>query len=707
MRVAVATALIADMRQHLGAHSAVSQHKAHLSRDAFSYPFTGPGGRSTCGGSGRLHGWALSFGNTDAFEAFTVRVMVDERQRGRLERCLLATGAATFVLGGLAPASSCGTAPRHFRDWASGEQGRPVRLYYISHAILAVVAALVIFCAGFGEDSRGCGEVVDVSFEVVNGKTTFSTNVSDDQHAAFAGGGEDRAATAHHLGDMLARAHSHSVIGAIAYFKSFFYCLLPSRTYVGVGCDYRVFDVTGRPILMMPDAELDAGAKIEEDDGRCAACAARDVELDEAEDDRGEPGPLGILSAELGPEIRPAMFRDDLSDECHDDVVALAGLSEAARASLPTGHAVHVERFYGPDWPPHAATLTATGPPCSAVHRRQAYVPTLAGHEKHTRYSARATTQAGDLRSWTRRTLEGVVLLLGGLQAGAAALVTDASCLVGRLDADGFFQRMETVFMLETPAGARCAAAGTRAYRFGALVHCAVEQLYDVCHAQGHAFSHAHLADAALLGAATLATVATANIQCLRGGPPRTADRVELVAGAADAAHVMHCFYDGTLGRDAKAALEDRGICVVRRLCDLALREIDPDHEPAEGGAGAGAGAPRPCARRGGQALTTARARAAFVLARLDGHVQACFIQQRRIMPALELDAFKKFVFHLVVRVMAAAPAGLALRCWDWVLELEERLAADEASRTALGVVGQDFFDAVAVACTGRPRPLR
>ena len=703
MRVAICAALISDMHAQLGPHSAVALHKAHLSREAFSAPFFGEAGLSTCGGSGRLRGWALNIGNTDGFEALTIRVMVDERQRPGLERCLLAAGAAAFVRYGPH------LRPRHYQRWAFG---RKERMYYIPHAILAAVAAVVTFCAGFGADSRGAGEVVDVSFEVFNGKGSFAVDISGDQHEALAAGGESRAATAHHCGDLLARAHANLAIGAIALFKSFFHGCLPSRTYVGVGIDYHVSDADGRRVLMMPvldepDAAGPTGAR-----GSCAACAAGGVELlgeeegeEEGEETEAALRPLGPHVMELGPEMRPVMFRDadDLAMSA-ENAVALGSLSAdaavaGARTRLPTGTAHDVEFYNSMAWHPAAGTRTATGPPCSAVHRRQAYLPTLAGHEKSMRSSARATVLAGDFRGSTRRTLDGVILLLGGLQAGAAEFPSDATSVVDDLVADSFLQRLETVYMLETPAGVWPRAGGTAVYGIGALVHCAVAAAYDTVHANGHAFSHEHLADAALLNAATLSAVSTAALQLLRGGPPSTADRVQLIACLADTTHVIHTFYDGNLGRDAKAAMQDRGACVLRRVGDLALREIDAGHVMAE------AGPCRTVGVRSEHASSSTRARVAVLLARLDRLLQAGFHQRQQVMPSLEAEDFKRHVTLVLTRFVCAAPAGLARRDWGWVHDLCRRLAEDPACRPAYKAVGRVFVAALAEAFTGTPPP--
>jgi hypothetical protein len=159
------------------------------------------------------------------------------------------------------------------------------------------------------------------------------------------------------------------------------------------------------------------------------------------------------------------------------------------------------------------------------------YLPDLASQENRLCTSLRSSHQAGNLNGALRCSpVDGKVLLLGTLQRGTLDLAKDVTALIKILDDSHWIQRTEITFQLQCEVGTPNPSTW-KSYLLPQHLHTLVSLMYNALFLDQKQYTHQHLADAALLGAATNTAIAMANLQVLRRGPSMTADRVDAVAG--------------------------------------------------------------------------------------------------------------------------------------------------------------------------------
>ena len=686
--VAFCAGLMSCLISQLGRDSSIVAHKAHVSRKAFVYlPFERKLELPTCGRRNRVAGFPLNTGDTGGFEAVKIRVTADERQRGCLQRALRLAAGGSFALQN--PSHRTAT----YRYWMASEHDE--RMFYIPHAILVLVVALVACCAGYGAigAKRSTGEVLDWSISVFGGKDTAAFRVMAEQHAAMLRGGADLAMEAHHIGATLVEQHQRRAIRAAALFLSLFVNTLPALVFVGVGCQYHVIDADGKPIYMIPcfrDVRTDFR-------GRCAACAAAGVG-DEPEPDPTSPQETTSLGPASLPAVVPAARFPPPDDGLMPEAMAERTpetASEGARERLRLGRKGACETYHPAGFPTHACLNTGHPPTGNYVARGMNYLPDLAAHEARLRDSSCASHAAGDVVASLRHSMYGRVLLLDTLQKGAFAFADDADVALDVLDESNWMQRAEAAMQLQFPVG-QLNPSDLCAYEIPAHTHQLLSLVYGSLFQGGSAYSHAQLSDSARLHAAALLALLVANLDVLRSGPPSLADRVEAVAGVADATHLLLHFFDGRLEGGARRAMLERGMWTVRRVGHLAMRLLDPD--------GVTHRAPRPCAPRTSfRSAPTLRARAMVILSSVkETVVESAFRSQRCLNSGLERACFDKHLRRLVERLLGAMPTDMVTRMDGvWISALHARISEDADASVSLKIVGRALFDDFALALTG------
>ena len=704
--VAFCVGLLTDFLGQLGEDSTVASQQAHVSRDAFTtLPFERDPSYPTCGGRNRVKGYKLNIGNYDGFEALTIRVTADVRLRELLKRTLRFAGAASFVL------NSPHKRPKHYAHWMWGKGDR---MFFVKHAVLVVVTALVACCCGYGAPGakRSRGEVLDVAFSVVGGKSTSRVQLSVQQQADVEAGGQSQFATAHRLGNLIARAHVDRCIGAVTLFTSYFLNVLPSLAYVGVGSHYTVVDDGGRYIYMMPRI-IDLGNALAPDAIDCFACLRNAIDTQQPQLDAPMPSaqyPRGPATGR-GPESLPVALDsegrtpDVLFAQSESDTALGSNLPSGTRARVRPNNKCTIDTYTPLDFPFDAGTTTVTFPHEDGVHRVMSYLPDLQAHEDGVRASRRASNAAGNLAGSVCRSLGGSVLLLDGLQRGAVRLVSDVSDCIANLDEGGWEQRTETTFMRTFQAGQHNPAL-IDAYNIPGLIHTHLYLMHAVYFRKGHAFTHALLADTAVLGAAAGAALSVAHIQALRTGPVSTADRAACVAGLAECTNFLRHMYDGDLDRRAIREAHNRGHFTAAHLAGLALRRILPPHMLS---GNPGNRAPQLLAARTTtlsqlpRVKSSTRSRAAALMAGIQGPLRNLFNELQVRRPEYEFRTFMADVSVLLERLLAAVPADkVACGSGRWIIRVRERLLDDTATRSTMRLLGHTFFDVLARAASNQ-----
>ena len=666
--IAFSMGILSGLIAAVGENTPTSSHKAHVSRQAFVYtPFERPPETTTCGGRDRLAGFVLNIGDTSSSEALKIRVAADERQRPMLERTLRIAAAAAFAL------HNPDTRPPEYARWISSDT-RDERKFYIPHAMLVVVTALVACAAGYGAEGyrRSDGVILEMTFSSYGNKDKTSVAVARCQHEAFANGGTPRAETAHYLGDILSDLLSKTVVGAIPLFTSYFTNTLSALTYIGVGCQYAVHNEQGIPIYMVPDASR-YRSKLEPN-GSCFACNW-DAIVEE---------PSCAVAAHQSHIDRAAeslpVVLDAPKDAAYDDSILLVTGPESAptkhRQFLRTGDTDSCDLYYPLDCPSGAALRTTTLPPHNYIYRVMSYLPDLASQENHLRLSLCSSQTAGDLSGAMRSSpIDGNVLLLGNLQQGTLDLAKDVTGLINILDGSNWTQRTEITFHLQCEACIRNPSTW-KSFLLPQHLHTLVNLMYSALLLRQKKYTHQHLADAALLGAATNTAIAMANLQVLRCGPSMTADRVEAIAGLADASYLCRHFFDGRLRGEALDAVNRRGGYTVRHIGGLARADIDTCFKTQ---------VPRlPATERN---VCSARAKVAVLLARLPSQrLDAAFTKQLSTNRMLERSTFDRLLQNLLFYVVTSLPSSGPTRQWM------SALLSRQVVKHAIQVVGKDII---------------
>jgi hypothetical protein len=307
------------------------------------------------------------------------------------------------------------------------------------------------------------------------------------------------------------------------------------------------------------------------------------------------------------------------------------------------------------------------------------YLPDLASQENRLCSSLRSSHQAGDLNGALRCSpIDGKVLLLGNLQRGNLNLAKEVTALIKILDDSHWIQRTEITFQLQCEA-ATPNPRTWESYLLPQHLHTLVNLMYSALFLNQKKYTHEHLADAALLGAATNTALAMANLQVLRCGPSMTADRVDAIAGLSDASYLCRHFFDGTLRGEALDAVTRRGGYTVRHIGELARADIDSSYK-----------APDPCvpaAERIVMSTGTARANVAVMLARLPSQrLDAAFTKRLSTNRMLERSAFDRRLQDLMFHVVASLPSSGPTDQWV------SALLSKQVVKQAIQVVGHDIM---------------
>ena len=689
--------MLADLLGQIGVDSPVAAHKAKVtSRSAFtSAPFTRKPELPTCGSRNRIKGYLLNIGNYNGLEALSIRVSVDERQRRQLEKCLLYAAASAFIL------HSPHQKPKNYKSWMSGKDNRA---FFIPHVILVTFTALAAFCLGYGDAESSLPEILDMSVAVVGGKDTAGVMLTNAQQCSLAEGGTQQATTAHHLGGVLASAHVKRCIGAVICCTSYFVNVLPSLVYVGIGSHHRNHNEAGELIYMAPrvvDLRSPCDASLS-----CFAC--EESKTDEPEEDatitsiRSSKG----HAADVDPASLPVVIDSEgrTPDMICKDGDVFHSFSEpalGARTRLATGRSVTTEVFTPMDMHRDASLNTTTFPPGNLVHRVMSYIPALHQHERGVTDSHAVSARAGNLRGSMRQSLRnGRVLLLDDLWRGAREIASDVDCCADSLRECNYLQRTETTFVLSFPEG-RHNPARISAYEVPRLVHTHCQLMTSSYFEEGQAFKHAHLADWGLLTAATGAALSIAHLQIARSGPLLEKDRVSCMAGLSECAHLLRHIFDGSLDSATRRRVDEHGCYTARHLCGLALHRIFPD-------------LPLPVVERHhvamlavapqttGLSKQSIRAKVMVIIAQLQRPLQALFLAQQRSYPELEFESFVRDVSVMLHRLLAAMPPESS-RQGDasWIVKVRDGLLCSDSTRSAVRVVGTEFFELIATTLTG------
>jgi hypothetical protein len=515
-----------------------------------------------------------------------------------------------------------------------------------------------------------------MSFSSYGNKDTSSVAIAECQHDAFVKGGYPRADTAHHVGEILSDLLSRTVAGAIPIFTSYFTNTLPALAYIGLGCQYAVHDEEGNPIYMVPDA---SGLRTSlEEGGSCFACDMDGIVEPTCTADSHQPHIDRAL------ECLPVVI-DALKNAEHDDSKLLVTGMESAptnhRRFLRTGNTDSIDLYFPLDCPAGAALRTTMFPPLNYIHRVMTYVPDLASQENRLCSSLRSSQKAGNLNGAMRSSpIDGNVLLLGILQRGTLDLATDVTALIKILDGSAWIQRTETTFHLQCDAETR-SPSDWKSYMVPQHLHTVINLMYSDLFLRQKKYTHAHLADAALLGAATNTAIAMANLQVLRRGPSMTADRVDAISGLSDASYLCRHFFDGRLRGEALDAVTRRGGYTVRHIGGLARADIDNAYR---------AQVPYvPAAEKivCSTGTVTARAKVAVMLARLPSRrLDEAFTKQLSINGTLERSKFDRRLQDLLFTVVTSLPSSGPTR--QWVSALLSR----QVVKQAIQVVGRDII---------------
>jgi hypothetical protein len=307
------------------------------------------------------------------------------------------------------------------------------------------------------------------------------------------------------------------------------------------------------------------------------------------------------------------------------------------------------------------------------------YVPDLASQENRLCTSLRSSQKAGNLNGAMRSSpIDGKVLLLGALQRGTLDLATDVTALIKILDSSAWIQRTEITFHLQCEAETQC-PSDWKSYMFPQHLHTVINLMYSHLFVSQKRYTHEHLADAAILGAATATAIAMANLQVLRCGPSMTADRVDAIAGLSDASYLCRHFFDGRLRGEALDAVIRRGGYTVRHIGGLARADIDNAYM-----------AQVPYLPAAGKIMCptgSARGKVAVMLARLPSpRLDAAFTKQLLTNPTLERSTFDRRLQDLLLHVVTSLPSTGPTR--EWVSALLHRPVVKQAVQ----VVGTDII---------------